>query len=88
MFCYLPNKFGHLRVGWTVPTKVGSAVKRNRFKRWCREFFKSLNSQDKDLSYDVNIVFLAETGKRDKEIKYEEFKLLMYNGLKRLSKIA
>lgn len=88
LFCYLANSYGALRVGWTVPSKVGTAVKRNRFKRWCREYFKSLNSQEKQLSFDVNIVFLNDVSKRDEELKYEEFKQLMQSGIKRLAKNA
>lgn len=88
LFTFLVNDFGHLRAGWTISSKVGGAVQRNRYKRWCRQFFNSLNLLDKSLSFDVNIVFLAGTLKDGKELKYEEFKLLMEKGISQLRKAA
>lgn len=37
----LPNGLGHPRLGVTVSTRVGTAVVRNRLKRWVREAFRA-----------------------------------------------
>jgi ribonuclease P protein component len=36
----LPNGLAHSRLGLAVPRGYGSAVRRNRFKRLCREVFR------------------------------------------------
>ena len=47
-----------LRVGFTVSKKVGSAVARNRIKRWFREFVR----KNLSLFPQAHIVFLAKPG--------------------------
>jgi ribonuclease P protein component len=37
----LPNRLGRPRLGVTVSTRVGTAVVRNRLKRWVREAFRA-----------------------------------------------
>lgn len=37
----LPNGLGRPRLGVTVSTRVGTAVVRNRLKRWVREAFRA-----------------------------------------------
>ena len=37
----LPNGRGHARLGVTVSKRVGTAVIRNRLKRWVREAFRA-----------------------------------------------
>jgi len=37
----LPNALGRPRIGVTVPKRIGTAVVRNRVKRWVREAFRA-----------------------------------------------
>jgi ribonuclease P protein component len=55
---YLYNDSEKLRLGWTISRQVGNAVTRNKFKRWCREYFR-LNLCGKDVvsGMDINVVF-------------------------------
>ena len=53
LFC-LPNTIGRLRLGLTVPRKVGNAVFRNRVKRVLRDIFRRYQPPG-DLSLDLVI---------------------------------
>ena len=50
-----PNELQFSRLGVTVGKKVGKAVKRNRVKRYLREFFR-LHKHKLPASYDMVIV--------------------------------
>lgn len=69
---YARNNEGYLRIGCTLPARVGSAVIRNRLKRWSREFFRK---QDVNLSLDVHLVFRTFKESKDgyKSLKHAEF---------------
>jgi len=61
-------------MGWTIPRQVGSAVVRNRFKRWLRNFFRSkLKSIEEPMNLDMNIVFLRAGTEFYQKLKYAEF---------------
>jgi len=64
---------GHLRCGWTIPKKIGTAVTRNRLRRWCREFFRPIGKQAAPPSVDVNIVFLQGKGIDFGKISFAKF---------------
>jgi ribonuclease P protein component len=51
------NKCAGIRVGWTVPSYVGSSVTRNRLKRWMREYIRGLPAGFLEMRLDVNVVF-------------------------------
>ncbi len=75
-----------LRCGWTIPKKTGSAVVRNRIKRWCREYFKN-HSDESFPSIDLNIVVLGNRGKDYyKKLNHQEFKDYLDKGWTSLKK--
>jgi ribonuclease P protein component len=52
---YLPNENKKNRLGITVTKRVGKSVKRNKIKRYCREFFR-LNKCTIPENIDINII--------------------------------
>jgi ribonuclease P protein component len=66
---YSHNDRELLRLGWTAGGKIGTAVLRNRLRRWCREFFKT----KKGLGVDLNIVFLKQKSPEFyKDLRHDE----------------
>lgn len=61
-----------VRCGWTLPRQTGTAVVRNRLKRWGREYLRKWAAQSKK-SLDINLIFK----RRDKgfyaSLSHEEF---------------
>ncbi len=58
----LENDLGLRRLGLTVSSRVGSAVARNRVKRWLREAFKR---HGEELPDGVDVVLIARAGSPD-----------------------
>ena len=69
---YLPNDLNKIRCGWVISKKIGNAVLRNKFKRWCREFFRSVAKTDIK-SVDVNIILKEKNEDFYKQLKFKEF---------------
>jgi ribonuclease P protein component len=74
---YDKNSLGSLRLGCTLGRKVGSAVIRNRIRRWSREWFRK---NEVAIGVDINLFFL-EAKKQGfyKTIKHEELDLILEN---------
>lgn len=60
VFC--PNEAGYMRYGFSIPRQVGSAVVRNRLRRWAREILRGQIRQGEDLAIDVHFIFRPATG--------------------------
>lgn len=61
-----------VRCGWTLPRQTGTAVVRNRLKRWGREYLRKWSLKS-TCSLDLNLIFK----RRDKgfyaSVSHEEF---------------
>ena len=53
---FLSRDSEELRFGFTIGKKVGTAVVRNRLKRWGREYFRK-NKKNSFKGVDLNIIF-------------------------------
>jgi ribonuclease P protein component len=72
LLSFKKNDLDHCRFGWTIGSKVGSAVVRNRFKRWCRDYFRQAQISTK-VCLDLNVVI--RPGQQDfyKQLSHDEF---------------
>ena len=74
----------------TASRKVGSAVVRNKLKRWAREYFRDFvdrsNQTGSPIDVSINIIFKPIDQGFYKGLKYDEFKKAMDTGLEILSK--
>jgi len=69
---FLTSKQETLQVGITASRKVGTAVIRNKLKRWSREFFRKKVRAFPLLTGKLNVIFRAQAGEFYKELKHEE----------------
>ncbi len=83
---YIPNNLDCCRYGWTISRKVGSAVTRNRLKRWCRSYLRSVDGSLKN-SLDINIVFKPNGTEFYKKVEHAEFIKTIGKGWDGLNKI-
>lgn len=54
---YNPNQVGYLRYAFSISRKVGSAVLRNKLRRWGRELIRKQVREGKDWAVDVHFIF-------------------------------
>ena len=82
---YVTNQGLGLRVGWTVPSYVGTAVVRNRMKRWMRVCLAKWAAAEKQRgrmpqkNRDVNLVFRKRTKEFYKQLEHEEMNAAIEN---------
>ena len=74
-----------MRFGWTLPKFVGTAVTRNRLKRWCREYLRKKALKD-EKSLDINFVFKRTNKDFYKNLNYEELDKTFNRFFRKLSK--
>lgn len=81
---FAANPDGKMRCGWTLPRNVGSAVVRNRLKRWSRIYFRALVSSEERLAVDVNLVFRKTENDFYRKLDYERFAEVLDRGWKQV----
>lgn len=80
LISFASNDVGVLRCGWTLPRYVGSAVIRNRLKRWSRVYFRSLIQDGDDIPIDINLVFRKAESDFYRKLDYESFSEVLDRG--------
>ena len=78
------NELKILRYGTTVPRKIGTAVVRNKLKRWVKAFIYS-SSEFHTLEVDINFVFLP-TGQNCSKLKFAEVFEEFHKGLMKIKR--
>lgn len=78
---YDKNSFGYLRLGCTLSRKVGTAVIRNKLRRWSKEWFRKQEEQ----AIDINLLFL-ESRQQDfyKRLTHKELDLILENAFTKI----
>lgn len=83
---FIVNRDGVMRCGWTLPRQVGSAVVRNRLKRWSRVYFRNLLKESRTLPVDVNLVFRKTENDFYKKLDYEGFSKILDMGWRQVKR--
>ena len=78
------NKQGEMRCGWTLPRFVGSAVVRNRLKRWSRVYFRTLLNSGDEIPIDINLIFRKVDGEFYRKLNYERFSRILDRGWRQI----
>lgn len=80
---YLKSNDEVLFIGVTTGRKVGTAVIRNRLKRWSREFFRK-NLSQLTVAGRLNVVFKPRQSQFYKELKHEDLDRLLEKACERI----
>lgn len=75
------NQLGQLRFGVTASRKIGSAVVRNKLKRWSKEYFRAFLVAGKSIEADINLIFKPMDPGFYKGLNHEEFVKALDRGL-------
>lgn len=73
LLLYSDNNAPKLLLGITASRKVGSAVVRNKLKRWVRMCARETQFKNKFEGKKVSLIFKPQSKEFYKEIKYKEF---------------
>lgn len=83
---FVESPAGRLRLGWTLPRQVGSAVIRNKLKRWSRVYFRECVKAGEIPPVDLNLVFRKTEGDFYKNLSYERFASVVDKGWLQIKK--
>jgi ribonuclease P protein component len=83
---FVRNEAGEFRCGWTLPRQIGSAVTRNRLRRWARIYFRERLKAGDELPVDINLVFRRAEENFYKKLSYEGFSNVLDRGWKQVQR--
>ncbi len=86
MLSVKPNDLEKTRLGLTISKKIGTAVIRNKLKRWCRECLQH-ELQEQKLGVDINVVFRGWDKEFFKDLQYGDFQKAFTVGWKKIKKV-
>ena len=81
---YRPNQKSDSRFGWTVPKFVGTAVVRNKLKRWIREYLRK-NEVKFNAAMDVNVVFKRKTREFYRNMRHKDVEEALKRAFKKIA---
>lgn len=74
-----------IRFGCTLPRYVGTAVTRNRLKRWSKEHLRKwAKSQDRNEGLDLSLVFRQQTKEFFKDLSHKELDAFLERNLQKV----
>lgn len=85
---FIPNKKGSNRVGVTVPKATGTAVVRNKWKRWVKEEFRNFKAEDLSLDFHFFVKSKFKSKEDYKEVKFATVKKEINDAIKQVIKIS
>lgn len=83
---YLKNEKNFLRYGMTISKKVGTAVLRNRLKRWTREYIRKMLRDGFDPDYDFNVIYKPTSPDFYKKLQHAEVQTALDKAFARFRK--
>jgi ribonuclease P protein component len=83
---FVKNEKEGLRVGWTIPSYIGGAVIRNRYKRWIRDNLKSVSEGLHKIPLDVNILLRRRDAEFYRNVTREVFNAALFEAFRRVEK--
>lgn len=75
-----------IEFGTTASRKVGSAVVRNKLKRWVREYFRDLAKSGSPFEATINVIFKPLDRGFYKGLTHDEFTKAMDSGIEGIKK--
>ena len=81
---FLPSLSFGVRVGWTVPKQVGTAVIRNRLRRWSRDTLGRKVRRGEIAALDLNIFVRPVHVDFFKKLRRSDFDVVFEKGLERV----
>ncbi len=84
MLSFVKNDKKQLRVGWTMPTYIGGAVVRNKYKRWVRENLRTFSENLKKTPIDVNILLRRRDGDFYRNVTREVFNAALFEAFRKV----
>jgi ribonuclease P protein component len=77
MVSFQKNDGKGFRVGWTLPSYVGTAVVRNRLRRWMREYLIQNQGSISLVDLDINIILRRKSAEFYEQLEHKELDVVL-----------